>query len=277
MPKRAKIEPSLFDEVGIAVPHPFVATDIRWFESVLRSGPKPPWFDTMWTPRWCRTLRIQDTLLKAIDKRPRFRVDTKPDTIRHIELVVYGERIRYAIGEYVVRSSVPLMKSELRKAAKSGQKTRYKIVETPTGKLYVSATGVYRGIGSGCWSDEPGRPLEAQVETILLGLEAIAAEISAQRAKELEEEQRAEAQRAERRRPQEIEQSRWDNAWEMADAWQEAERMRRLIGALEKRMPLKPHQASKLAKWLRWARARVDNLDPLTNDIDVVLARLGFE
>ena len=276
MPKRAKTETSLFDEVGIAEPHPFIAADIQWFESMLRSGSKPEWFDTMWTPLRCRMLRIQDTLLKAIDKRPRFRIDNKPDTIRHIELVVYGERVRYAIGECVVRSSVPLTKPELREAAKSGQKRRYKIVKTPTGELYVSATGIYRGIGSGCWSDEPGRPLEAQVETILLGLEAIAAEAGARRAKDLEEEQRAEAQRDERRRSRQVEQSRWDNACEMADAWKEAERMRQLIDALEKRMPSKQHQARKLRKWLRWARTRTDIMDPLSKNMDSILARLGM-
>jgi len=60
------------------------------------------------------------------------------------------------------------------------------------------------------------------------------------------------------------------------DLWQ-AQRLREVTDALAQRMPQKPHEARRLVKWLRWMRAHIDRIDPLANDMETILTRLGLE
>lgn len=274
MSKSARKTETLFDEVGIFAPHRFIAEDIQWFEKEKQSPSNKPWLDTMWTPLRCRKLRIQDALFKAIEKRPGFRIEKKPDNVLSVELVVSGERLRYSISECVIRSRKPPTKAELRKAAQSGKKARPKIVEMPTGRLYVSARGVYRGVGSGSWSDEEAKPLEDQIETILTGIAGVAAEAAAQRAKDDEETRLAEAKRAERRRSRRIESSRWEALEETMAALERADRLRRFVSRLVEHSPMRPDQERLVKKWARWAKVHIDRIDPMTHGMDGVLAHL---
>ena len=276
MPTRVKNKTSLFDEVGITAPHRFIAADIQWFETQRQSASNKPWLGTMWTPLRCRMLRIQDVLLKAIEKRADFRIEARPENIFFIELIVKGERLRYSIGEYVVRSKAPFTKEDLRKAVESGKKARRKTVETPTGRLFVSASGVYRGMGKGSWSDEEGRPLEEQIDMILDGFEAVVAEPAAQRAKDDEEARQAEAKRAERRRSRRVEDDRWEALEETMTALERADRLRRFVDRIAAYSPKRPDQEQRIRKWSRWAMTYIDMIDPMKSGLDGVLARLGL-
>jgi hypothetical protein len=266
-----------FDPQMPAGLHSLVAAKVEQFKGLWLINRDKSVVEALWTPLRKRKLLVEDTLYKAAEKRGH-RLHHEKRNIDEVDLLISGERINYWVCESVKRWKVALTKAELRRAAKEGDtRRRWKTVEEHTGTLAMGARGIYRGIGKGGWSDEPDRPLESQIDIILAGLEAIAAEAGAVRARDMEEERKARMRKAERERSRYVEESRWESACEMADALKRAQHMRTLIDTLAHRMPLKPHQARKLVKWLRWARAKVDFIDPLAQDMDCILARLGMD
>jgi hypothetical protein len=116
------------------------------------------------------------------------------------------------------------------------------------------------------WSDGDESLLEDILSEVVVGLEAIgkvAAEASAKRREE--ERVRAEeaARQAKERSRRRIDDNRWRRVRELACAWEEADRLRRFIAAVEMLAASCGDPGSDVSEWLSWARARADAMDPL--------------
>jgi hypothetical protein len=274
MPKR-KNPISLAADVGLSNPHKFVAQAIKNTERLRGTGKAPDWFESLWSPPVHRMYRIQDALFKALE-RHRYDFEPTQHNICFVEAVVRGERIKYSIFEHAQRWRVRLSKQELREAREQGKRRLWKYVDEPTGTLVVAAQGIYRGIGNGRWTDEPDRPLEAQIETVILGFEAVAAEAAARRAEDVREEEEAEALKTQRKRSRCVEDRRWNAMYELMDEFESAHRLRQFIDRIETYTPMRPDQEKRVRKFTRWARVHADRIDPLSEGFDHVLARLGL-
>jgi hypothetical protein len=272
MPKR-KNPISLADDVGLAAPHRFVVRAIKEMEDLRGTGKPPDWFEGMWSPIVHRMYRVQDAMFKALE-RLRYEIEPAQHNIRFVEVVIRRERIRYSISEQMLRWRVPFSKRESREAREQGKKRLWKYVDEPTGTLVIAAMGIYRGIGSGRWADEPDRPLEAQIETIISGFEAVAGEAAARRAEDLREEEEAEALRLKRKRSRRFEDRRWKAMYEIMDEIESAHRLRSFIDRIATYAPMRPDQEKRVRKFARWARAHADRIDPMSDGLDQVLARL---
>ena len=272
MTKRQKNKPSLLDEWGLTNPHRLVLHEVSKLDT-LRGN--KALFALHWTPLHKRLVVIQDALLKAAERRGH-RIEQTSGSIAYLEMLIAGERIRYGISEQLLRQRVPLSKKELKAAIEQGKRRRWKTIEEKTGLLVIAASGLYRGIGKGTWEDQPGKPMEEQIDSVLRGFEAVAAEAAVQRAEdnaiEAAEEKRREMRAASRR----VEQERWEEMNRMMVAYEKAQRLRRFINRITEHAPMRPDQERRVRKWARWARARADHLDPMSKGLDDVLKRLAF-
>lgn len=173
------------------------------------------------------------------------------------------------------RPRVPLTAKELRDPANIARKRNWKYVDVWTGTLILEARAVYRGIGSTRWSEKPDQALEGQIDEIALKLEAIGVAAAEERAQDRREEERYERRQAERLRSYRVERIRWKAICETTAAWEKAQQLRRFIDAVVQQAPRRTDQVKRLNKWLRWAQARIDKLDPFTKDFDSILTGLG--
>src|ERR1700744_2519100 len=173
-----------------------------------------------------------------------------------------------------LRWCVHLSKKELREAMERGKKRLWKYVDEPTGTLVIAAMGIYRGIVSGRWADAPDRPLEAQIETIVSGFEAVAAEAATRRAEDSREEEKAEALRLKRKRSRRFEDRRWHAMYEIMDEIEITHRLRCFVERIAAFTPMRPDQEKRIKKFRRWAKVHIDRIDPMSDGLDQVLARL---
>jgi hypothetical protein len=77
-------------------------------------------------------------------------------------------------------------------------------------------------------------------------------------------------ERTERDRLRQIEEARWKHALDLATASRQAATVREFLDRLEKRNQsgaVDPNLFEKLAEWIRWARSKSDQMDPLMHPL----------
>lgn len=223
-----------------------------------------------------RAFRLMNTLIKACEARGwSFRITKErwPDTIVDVE----GCDVRVELVEGRRQEPRKLDQQEEKWEDGSRKRGPYKLV--PNGHLTLEIEGVgfwHREQ----WGDRKHRRLEDMLDDIIAGIGGSkAAKIrhdkyeAEAKEKQLEKER---LRREEEERQQELqrilmaEQARVDNLLADAEAWDQSQKLRKYINAClvkarasTKNTGRKIAPESKFGKWLMWARAQADLLDPL--------------
>ena len=234
-----------------------------------------------------RAFRLMNTLIKACEARGwSFRITKErwPDTIVDVD----GCDIRVELVEGRRQEPRKLDQQEEKwedERERPRKRGPYKLVPNGRLTLEIEAVGFwYREQ----WGDRKHRRLEDMLDDIIVGIgESKAAKIrhdkyeAEAKEKQLEKER---LRREEEERQQELqrilmaEQARVDNLLADAEAWEESRRLRAYIKAClaKTRRAGKTTERdigpdSEFGKWLIWARAQADRLDPLVKSPPSIL------
>ena len=126
------------------------------------------------------------------------------------------------------------------------------------------------------WQDGKRQRLEQILHTVMAGLEAHATYLRERIVEEQKKQRTVMAERARRAQivaEYEQERIKAERLCKDTDNWDRAERMRRYVSAVrakaETTAPINPD--SEIGKWLQWALAQADRVDPLTESPESVL------
>lgn len=228
-----------------------------------------------------RALLIGDALIKALERQG---IKVWVESAKKLTFIGLGETfLAIAISEHVARSKHEVTVAE-KKAIERWQRSPNRWSSGyhyprapdydyhPTGKLTISI-GSYP---SRSWGDTPKTSLEQRLHQVVAG------------ALDLIEEYRIRAEKQERRRRawqeakdrydrqivrRQHEQSQLERLKINAAQWQEAERLRQYIEAVEQSAAQNGKLNEELADWLSWARIKADCIDPLIAVSDTILDR----
>ncbi|HAF24022.1 MAG TPA: hypothetical protein DCK93_14140 [Blastocatellia bacterium] len=203
-----------------------------------------------------RSLRIMDALLKAMEARGH-----DIDSDKGPRLVVNEENINFYILEKVKRNERELTPAE---------KERPWIVDrwifTPNGELTFTIDEVW--IERKNWRDRKNKPLEDQLNDIVIGIVTAAEMIrlkNIEREAEMQCWREEELRRQEAKLRQEIQRELSAELETQCNLWIRSRRLKRFLRqceiSLSKASPLGSDCDG--ARWLDWARALADSLDPL--------------
>jgi hypothetical protein len=215
-----------------------------------------------------RVARILHTLITALKKRGHtirvhqvygersYTWDTNQGTC----IEYYGEKIRVSVMEKVDR--VPHIQTAREKQYNYGPKYDY----VPNGRLTLKVENVYYCHSKHTWFDTKSKPLEEQMNAILIDLAKVAVFLREEREKKEEEERERERrkQEAELLRQRQLEEKkRIEHLEGLFSKWQKANQIREFILMVE-RLPIHlgaPDMSKE--EWLEWAKNYADQLDPL--------------
>jgi hypothetical protein len=214
-----------------------------------------------------RSLRIMDALLKAMEARGH-----NINNDKGLRFVVNDQNINFYIQEKVKRSE-----RELTPAEKESPWLVDRWIFTPSGELTFTIDEVW--IERKNWRDRKNKPLEDQLNDIVVGLISSADTIrvrNIERELEMKRRHEAELRRQELELSRQIEQERREELETQYQLWQRSRDLRRFLQECEslliKDEPVATDNGA--ARWLRWARAYADAVDPLKNgEVDQVIRK----
>jgi hypothetical protein len=210
---------------------------------------------------------VYDAVLKEAEKRGH-----RIEHLKNFEDVWFeigGEHVEWLLYERDNLRKVPLTKKELKSPFNSGRTWRQ--VKVASGFLVLVVSADYNSDHR--IDERPGHLLENRAGRILDKFESVAARAADGRKWQAEFYVR-QARRARRERIRQIEGERWMRLREMASEWNEAERLRKFVETVARRMDeLKP-RPPRVDAWLDWARWRIDDFDPLAEDTEAVFAKV---
>ncbi len=245
-----------------ANPHPIVAT---WIERSRAAAPAT--FDSPETAIRRRIWRVHDTILKEAEMRGHT-IEHPKNSFHDVWLVIDGERVDWFFHERDYLRKVPLTKAELKHWLNAERTWRQ--VKVPSGFLVLTVRAEYNSDQR--IDERPGHLLEKRAANILNKFESVATRTVEGRRWQAEFYMR-QKRRARREKIRRIEEERWMRLRDMASEWSEAERLRKFVEAVARRMDeLKP-RPPRVDAWLDWARWRVDDFDPLAEDTEAVFAK----
>lgn len=219
-----------------------------------------------------RALRILDALVKALEQRG-IRVsvkdiDEKGQEFHRTTAAVLSEKIQFDLTEGVKRSERPLTREEKQKLAKDPYFwIQDKYLYTPTGCLRLRIVDSYLGFRAS-WSDGKRQRLEDRLDDFA---KALVLAVNKRRVDRVEAERRHREWEEEERRRREA-----GKAWELEakqrkaldlleEGWRKGQRIRAFVAAVERdaaegKDPIDPE--SELARWIEWAIAYAEAVDP---------------
>lgn len=206
-----------------------------------------------------RALRIMDALMRAAENRG-YKIEISKQSPHLAQIVIGDERKAFRIFEKSNRHDRELTAEEKRKNP-SYMSNRW--VYTPSGLLSIetSDSGSYWERG---WTDKPNKPLEEQLNDVIVGF-IVSAEKSRVRRLELEEEAQRRREAEHRRYTDERRRAALDRHAEM---WHKSRNIRAYIQVCEQRLAEREggiEPDSPEARWLRWVHGYADRLDPTKN------------
>lgn len=273
---------------GLSDPHPLVKAAERrlkqktgWTDHKgLRSAPKEVLNLSVTPSSLDRALLITDTLVKEMAARG-FEVGCGAGGGMTV-FEIAGTQVHFELSEYVRRSKhIPTEAEERarkrywdRRLHHGGSVSEFPHIPdydyTPSGVLTVTA-GSWPAHS---WKDTERTPLEQRLGEVVAGFITTAREIrqrneEARISKERRElaQQRYEDAKARR----ENEQTQFDCFRADAQKWEEAVRLRGYVRAIEESALQNDAMTQELSKWIVWARAKADWMDPLILVSDPVL------
>lgn len=213
-----------------------------------------------------RALLILDALLKGLEARG-FSVEVPNEGATPTRAIIGEEKVGFFLWEKDNRSDRVYTKEEL---AKPSWERPDRWMFTPSGKLTFTIDEHWDDLNKRNWRDKEGKPLEAQLNDIVVGLLTAAAGMRAKRL-EWEESERLRKEEAQRRR--EAEQRQLDEKARImalerqAECWMKSRNLEAFLSACKDALS----QQGKLdhdgpgTEWLQWATKHANNLDPLKN------------
>jgi hypothetical protein len=185
--------------------------------------------------------------------------------------VIHDERVEWFLYERSVQRKIPLTKQERKSwqfahCAERGWKFE---LQPSSWMMLVVKVDYHSAIKI---SERPRYRLKP--EEVMDRFDALAAEAAAEK-KRRDDEAREERRRAvARARSRRVEDGRWDAMYEIMSAAEKTQRLRRFINTVATHSPMRPDQERRVRKFVRWAKAHADAIDPMTKGFDDVLARL---
>lgn len=257
----------------LAAPHRLVAAVIEANRQAEQNARRHGWpIQSQEMER--RRLRILNALYQAIEKRGHH-LDHPKDALSPVWCVIDSERIDFHIIEYLRLTRVPLSPEELRSPLNIADGRTTKSIRKPTALLVLLANAEF-GQRPQRWPESSGR-LEDRVDAIVMQFERMAKRAAARRIElaELHREMAAEiARRNERQARDRKEAADWERLRGLAADWSEAQRLRRFIDAIAGQLRELQDPDGHGRAWLDWAKALVDELDPLGKEAAETLGRL---
>jgi len=224
-----------------------------------------------------RAARILDAVFKAVEARGHQLVMKQLERSRQIVAHVAGEEIPVQFGEGVDRGPREPTLGEQRQHEQypslyHGPYYQY----VPSGRLFLRIDHWCRGLRKH-WGDGKKQRLENCLGRFITQLEAVAVTIKKQREEREEAARRRRAweeERAEKLRLIHEEEERVKDLHAEVDAWHRSERVRRFIDTV-RAAAIAKHGAigvgSELERWLTWAAAQADRIDPLVESPHSIL------
>jgi hypothetical protein len=225
-----------------------------------------------------RALLILDALLKGLEARG-FSVEVPHNEGATPTRAIIGEeKVRFFLWEKDNRSDRVYTKEEL---AKPSWERRDRWIFTPSGKLTFTINEHWDDLNKRNWRDKEGKPLEAQLNDIVVGLLTAAAGMRAKRLEweEWERLRNEEAQRGREAEQRQLEEEERIMALDrQVECWVKSRNLEAFLSACEDVL----RQQGKLdhdgagSKWLQWATTHANNLDPLKNGkVEVAIMELN--
>jgi len=269
-------------------PHPLVVAASKrlrqrdgWPEkTLLRSAPGEVLHLSVTRDTLDRALSIADGLLKALEKYGfEFLIDAKRSmtVIRSCET---DTKMEFSLTEHIRRTPHEITSAEERARQRYFSRSRWQSdIEypdipqydyTPTGILTIKVGGW----PSKSWKDTPRTQLEDRLKEVVAGVIALSQETHAKElesAREAEERRRALARYESLTQQRAEESERFKQLEEQANNWERASKLRAYVAAVEMRAKVEGRLSTELIKWVAWARAKADWLDPLILVSDAIL------
>jgi hypothetical protein len=204
-----------------------------------------------------RALLAMDTLTKEVERRGH-RVEVSSDRARATMVVVGSERIEVSLRERLLQVKRPQGDS-----SHSLWSSRFDY--QPSGRFTFAIHGMsFTGVRQ-TWSDGRRKRIEDKLGSVVLGLEEASRVAREERLRREDAERRAEEERrlaaAERAR-REAEARRVAELRDQALLWEEADRLRRFLAAVETRVR-EGAGDDRTREWLAWAKRVAEDLDPI--------------
>lgn len=219
-----------------------------------------------------RALMIADALLKALEVRGYKVCVEKGHRLSHV--IMLDEHISVCIQEpskQILHKPTP---EEVRESKKYSWRTYHKYDYIKSGQLTIKLTGA---TGQSTISDKIGKPLEKQLNEVIIRMVRLAVRMSndrlerEQRLRELEERQNRYNQLV---RLHEQEKVKLEKLYSDSKAWHKSQQLRAYIEAVrlsEIRDGGGIQSGSDLDEWIRWAHQQADRLDPLVESPQSIL------
>ena len=208
-----------------------------------------------------REQRFLNTLYKELEKRG-FKI--RGQAPYSVSVEIGQDKVEFAIRERIRQIRRPLNDEE--KASVFNRNQQWRQEQLPTGEL-IFALKTRLGAGLAHEWRDGDRQLEDRIGEIVAVLSLAGPILEDQRRQAEEAERRRwqeEQKREEERQRQRLEQNRWRRFVELAELWEEAVLVSKFIEMLEK-LPVdaeNSYAGRTVAEWLAWSRERRDLRDP---------------
>lgn len=206
-----------------------------------------------------RALRIMHALVRAAERRG-YAVKNSKLSPYPTQMVIGDEPMKFKLFEKSDRRDRELTAEEKRKPA---HEISDRWVYTPSGVLTFEIDE-YSDHAQRRWTDKPDKPLEGQLNDIMIGFVLTAEALRARRLRQEEEARR----RREAERRYHIEEKRRSTLNKHVESWHVSQKLRTYLQACERSITEGKgisEPASDEARWLGWAHSYADRLDPLKN------------
>jgi hypothetical protein len=209
-----------------------------------------------------RALRFMDTLLKVFEKRGHKVISEGKDHRKEVLFVILGEKFSFRLREKTKMVRIP--ESE-RKKDYYGPRTNYE----PTGLFELQLWRTQTGMAETTWKDGARSKLEDQLNSIMIGL-IVGVDTERRWRRRHEDADRQHREDEQKRRQQAQEQLKQEQKInglnQMVQNWDQAARIRAFIVDIQSTNEQRGRsieEGSDLAKWMAWALAHADAIDPL--------------
>lgn len=205
-----------------------------------------------------RALLIMDAIIKALEARG-CSVEIGKENDKSTCAIIGEDRVHMYLWEKDNRSE--------NKAADSKRTWEYdRWVFTPSGRLTFTIDEYWDGCKRKNWTDKVGKPLEQQLNAVIVGILTAAEALRLRRLKRQEEERirKEEAlRREEERKRLQIEQERRHSFDDIVASWIRSQKLIEFIDLCERSQQVSSDAGGTM--WLLWVRRYAEGLDPFKN------------
>lgn len=219
------------------------------------------------TPLEKRRLRILSTLFKELEKRG-YKMTLETTNIYAVCACQGDEKIEFGLTERQQQRRVELTKEERRDPLNIRSGRTCKQVREATGELVFRIRTLQYSSAQSEWRDTPDRPLDDQLNEIIVGF-IVASELLRRRRLERQEAERryaeAERERWKQEERRQAEEKRVQELLQRVTAWRQAAEIRAYVQAVRTAAGTarRDIDETRLAEWASWALTQADRLDPL--------------